>query len=81
MVMEETEQTPFEKREHEKSIIRHDLKGTLNRIYALCRLISMTGPELTEEQKEYLKKIEVECKQGSEKINKAIPKGDQPSTP
>lgn len=76
--MEENELTPFEQREREKSILRHDLKGTLNRIYALCRLISMSGPELTNEQKEYLKKIEVECKEGSERINKAIPKGDQP---
>lgn len=76
--MEENELTPFEKREKEKSILRHDLKGALNRIYALCRLISMSDPELTAEQKEYLRKIETECKNGSERINKAIPKGDQP---
>lgn len=74
--MEEEELTPFEKREQEKSLIRHDLKGSLNRIYALVRLISMTPPELTEEQKEYIKKIEEECRAGNERINKAIPKGD-----
>jgi signal transduction histidine kinase len=74
--MEENELTPLEKREREKSIIRHDLKGSLNRIYALSRLITMAGPELSEEQKEYLKKIEAECKTGTERINKAIPKGE-----
>lgn len=74
--MEENELTPFEKREQEKSHLRHDLKGTLNRIYALSRLISMSGPELSQEQKEYLKKIELECKAGGERINKAIPKGN-----
>ena len=74
--MEENELTPFEKREQEKSIIRHDLKGSLNRIYALSRLITMSGPELSEEQKDYLKKIEAECKAGTERINKAIPRGE-----
>lgn len=74
--MENNELSSFEKQEQEKAIVRHDLKGTINRIYALCRLISMTKPELTDEQKEYLKIIEQECKLGAERINKAIPKGN-----
>jgi signal transduction histidine kinase len=74
--MEEQGLTEFEKREQEKAIIRHDLKGSLNRIYALARLISMTSADLSEEQKDYLKKIEDECKAGNERINKAIPKGN-----
>lgn len=74
--MEEHDLTQFEKREQEKSIIRHDLKSSLNRIYALVRLISMTPPELTEEQKEYIKKIEEECRAGKERIDEVIPKGD-----
>jgi hypothetical protein len=36
----------------------------------------MTKPELTEEQKSYLKKIEEQCKEGGDKINQAIPKGE-----
>ena len=74
--MENRETTPFEQQEENKAMIRHDLKGTLNRIYALCRLIQMTKPELSEEQKEYLKKIEEECKAGNERVNRAIPKGN-----
>ena len=74
--MEQTSLSLTENSEQEKALVRHDLKGTLNRIYALCRLISMTKPELTEEQKEYLKKIEEQCKEGGEKINRAIPKGE-----
>lgn len=76
--MEDSELTPFEQDEQNKSSIRHDLKGTLNRIYALSRLIQMTTPELSGDQAEYLKKIEAECKAGSEKINQAIPKGHEP---
>ena len=74
-VMEDHDLTPSEMQEQNKAMIRHDLKGTLNRIYALCRLIQMTEPKLTEAQHEYLKKIEEECKIGTERVNTAIPKG------
>lgn len=77
--MEDRETTSFEQEEQNKASIRHDLKGTLNRIYALCRLIQMTKPELSGDQAEYLKKIEAECKVGTEKINQAIPKGHEPN--
>lgn len=63
--------------EQKKSVIRHDLKGTLNRIFALTRLIPMSGP-VNEAQQEYLTKIEAQCKEGQEAINRAIPKGQSP---
>lgn len=63
--------------EQKKSVIRHDLKGTLNRIFALSRLIPMSGP-VNEAQQDYLTKIEAQCKEGQEAINRAIPKGHIP---
>ena len=65
--------------EQRKAVIRHDLKGILNRIFALSRLIPMSGP-LNEAQQEYLSKIEDQCKEGQEAVNRAIPKGPVPPT-
>lgn len=62
-----------EAEERKKSLLRHDLKGTLNRIFALSKLIPMSGP-LNESQQEYLAKIEAQCTEGQEEINRAIPK-------
>lgn len=39
------------------SVVSHDLKGPFNRIFALSQLMSMTGENLTADQKEYLGKI------------------------
>jgi signal transduction histidine kinase len=38
-------------------VVSHDLKGPFNRIFALVHLISLSGENFTEEQKEYLGKI------------------------
>ena len=65
--------------EQRKAVIRHDLKGILNRIFALSRLIPMSGP-VNEAQQEYLSKIEEQCKEGQESVNRAIPKGPVPPT-
>ena len=65
--------------EQRKAVIRHDLKGILNRIFALSRLIPMSGP-VNEAQQEYLSKIEEQCKEGQEAVNRAIPKGPVPPT-
>lgn len=62
--------------EEKKAILRHDLKGTLNRIFALARLIPMSGP-VNEAQQEYLSKIELQCSEGQEAVNRAIPKGTE----
>lgn len=39
------------------SVVSHDLKGPFNRIFALMQLITLSGDNLTEDQKEYLGKI------------------------
>lgn len=62
--------------EQRKSIIRHDLKGILNRIFALSRLLPMSG-SLNEAQQDYLKKIEEQCNEGGEAINRVFPKNPQ----
>lgn len=74
--LKELENKPKESKEfseQNKSVIRHDLKGTLNRIFALTRLIPMSGP-VNDAQKEYLQKIEEQCSSGREAINQALPR-------
>ncbi len=44
-------------KQHVLSIISHDLRSPLNRIFALIRLTQMVGDNLTEEQKDYLDKM------------------------
>lgn len=44
-------------KQHVLSIISHDLRSPLNRIFALIRLTQMVGDNLTEEQKDYLEKM------------------------
>lgn len=66
-----------EEEEQKKAMIRHDLKGTLNRIFALSRLIPMSGP-VNEAQQEYLTKIETQCKEGLEEVNRALPRRPLP---
>jgi signal transduction histidine kinase len=38
-------------------VVSHDLKGPFNRIFALMQLMSMSGDNLTDDQKEYIGKI------------------------
>jgi two-component system sensor histidine kinase/response regulator len=38
-------------------IVSHDLKGPLNRVFALGQLLSISGDNFTDEQKEYIGKI------------------------
>src|SRR5258708_434313 len=38
-------------------VVSHDLKGPFNRIFALVHLLSLSGGNFTQEQKEYLGKI------------------------
>jgi hypothetical protein len=58
--------------EDQKSLLRHDLKGQLGRISALANLISLSSGNFSPEQKEYLKKIDVECKAGMEMISNSL---------
>ena len=46
------------------AIVSHDLKGPLNRIYALVNLIELSGDPLTESQREYLLKMSQVVKEG-----------------
>jgi len=62
--------------EQRKSVIRHDLKGILNRVFALSRLIPMSGP-VNEAQQEYLRKIEEQCSEGKAAINQMFPKKNE----
>lgn len=39
------------------SLVSHDLKGPFNRIYAIVQLLSMSSPNLTNEQQDYIGKI------------------------
>jgi len=39
------------------SVVSHDFKGPFNRIFALAQLLSLTGDNLTDEQRDYLGKI------------------------
>ena len=46
------------------AIVSHDLKGPLNRIYALVNLVELSGDPLTEPQREYLQKMSQVVKEG-----------------
>src|SRR6185295_3885832 len=39
------------------SVVSHDFKGPFNRIFALAQLLSLSGDNLTDEQRDYLGKI------------------------
>lgn len=58
--------------EDQKSLLRHDLKGQLGRISALTNLITLSSANFSPEQKEYLKKIDTECRAGMEMINNSL---------
>lgn len=58
--------------EDQKSLLRHDLKGQLGRISALTNLVSLSSGNFSPEQKEYLKKIDAECKAGMEMISNSL---------
>lgn len=45
-------------------IVSHDLKSPLNRVFALTNLIKMTGENLTEDQLEYIDKIQIVVREG-----------------
>lgn len=51
----------LEKLNHEKqliiNVVSHDFKGPFNRIFALAQLLSLTGDNLTDEQRDYIGKI------------------------
>lgn len=44
--------------------VSHDIKAPLNQLYALSSLLSMTGDNLTEEQKEYVDRMEIVVREG-----------------
>ncbi len=44
-------------KQHVISIVSHDLRSPLNRIFALTQLLQLDGSNLTSEQKDYLEKI------------------------
>src|SRR6185436_20320192 len=46
------------------SIISHDLRSPLNRVFALTQLIQMNATNLTAEQKDYLEKIHLTIADG-----------------
>ena len=58
--------------EDQKSLLRHDLKGQLGRISALTNLLTISSVNFSPEQKEYLKKIDTECRAGMEMINNSL---------
>src|SRR6478752_3661657 len=53
-------------REQQKvlSIVSHDLRSPLNRVFALTQLIQMNATNLTAEQKDYLEKIHLTVADG-----------------
>jgi hypothetical protein len=62
----------IELNEVQKGLLRHDLKVQLGRILALSNLITLSSANFSPEQKEYLRKIEVECNDGIEMINNSM---------
>lgn len=63
--------------EQRRSVIRHDLKGMLNRVFALSKLIPMSG-SVNEAQQEYLQKIEEQCAEGTATIDRMFPRKPNP---
>lgn len=44
--------------------VSHDIKAPLNQLHALSTLLKMTGDNLTEEQKEYVDRMDIVVKEG-----------------
>lgn len=60
--------------EQQRGLIRHDIKGILNRIQALSHLLRMVDGKLSEEQEEQLDLIERQCLEGKAEIDRMLPK-------
>ena len=61
-------QKALQESEHDKiallKAVSHDVKAPLNQIYALTKLLKMTGENLTEEQLEYVDRMDMVVKEG-----------------
>jgi signal transduction histidine kinase len=57
---------------HLVSIASHDLKGPLNRLYALVQLLQMSAQTLTPEQQNYLEKMHIVIADGMAMIRNLI---------
>ena len=61
-------QKALQESEHDKiallKAVSHDVKAPLNQIYALAKLLKMTGENLTEEQLEYVDRMDMVVKEG-----------------
>jgi len=63
--------------EKQKSHVRHDLKGFLNRIQGLAGLIRLSDIPLSKDQEEQLEMIERQCQEGKDEIDRVLPKDEQ----
>lgn len=54
------------------SIVSHDIKSPLNRLYALVQLMQMVGDNLTAEQKNYLEKMHIVVADGLDMIRNLV---------
>ncbi len=54
------------------SVISHDLKAPLNRIFALTNLLYLTSSGFSNEQKEYLEKLNIVVKEGLDLIRNLL---------
>lgn len=62
--------------EQQRTLIRHDIKGLLNRIEALSRLLRLEEGKLTKEQEEQLDMIEQQCREGKIEVDRMLAKED-----
>lgn len=54
------------------SIVSHDIKSPLNRLYALVQLMQLAGGSLTQEQKDYLEKMHIVVADGLDMIRNLV---------
>jgi signal transduction histidine kinase len=54
------------------SVVSHDLKAPLNRVFALSNLIYLSGDNLTEEQKSYMNKMNIVVRDGLDLIRNLL---------
>lgn len=54
------------------SIVSHDIKSPLNRLYALVQLMQLVGDNLTQEQKDYLEKMHIVVADGLDMIRNLV---------
>ena len=54
------------------SVVSHDLKAPLNRIFALTNLLYLTSSGFNDEQKEYLEKLNIVVKEGLDLIRNLL---------